>query len=115
MPDWLSPEAQTHWPLIAKQLRDAGILTEIDATALGQFCEVFARWKHASDLMGTRLLVKAPSGFLMQSPLLAVVNRAHEQMMRLLDEFGMTPSSRSRVTATKSGEGDPFAKFVKKN
>jgi hypothetical protein len=31
VPDWLSPEAQEHWPVIARQLADAGVLTVIEA------------------------------------------------------------------------------------
>jgi phage terminase small subunit len=34
-------------------------------------------------------------------------------MTKLLIEFGMTPSSRSRVTKAPSGEQDQYAGFVK--
>jgi P27 family predicted phage terminase small subunit len=115
MPAWLSPEAQEHWPLIAGQLRDAGILTVIDAPALALYCESFARWKNANDqVVKYGAVVKSPNGYPIQSPFLAIANRAHDQMVRLLAEFGMTPSSRSRVTTMKKDEGAPFAKFVKK-
>lgn len=99
-PDWLSDAAKEHWPLIAKQLTDAGILTELDAPALGLYCEAFVRWKHANEQVAKfGPVVKAPSGFPVQSPFLAISNRAWEQMLRMLIEFGMTPSSRSRITA----------------
>ena len=48
-PDWLSPAAAEHWPLIARQLEDAQVLTVMDAPALALYCEAFARWKKAND------------------------------------------------------------------
>ena len=38
--------------------------------------------------------------FPVQSPYLAIANKAIEQMLKILIEFGMTPSSRSRVQMT---------------
>ena len=35
-------------------------------------------------------------------------DRAREHMLKLLMQFGMTPSSATRVTATVKGEGDPL-------
>lgn len=100
MPDWLSPAAQEHWPLVADQLTDAGILSNIDGPALALYCEAFARWRHANDqVVKFGPVVKAPSGFPVQSPFLSISNKSWEQMAKMLVEFGMTPSSRSRVNA----------------
>jgi P27 family predicted phage terminase small subunit len=114
MPGWLSPEARKHWPVIARQLADAGILTEIDAPALALYCEAFVIWKQAYDnVLKFGLVVKAQSGFPVQSPFLSIANQQSERMLRILAEFGMTPSSRSRVTVSKPDGEDAFAKFVR--
>lgn len=105
VPSWLNAEAAEHWPAIAKQLKAAGLLGQIDTHALGLYCEAFARWKHATDQVAKYgPVVKAPSGFPVQSPYLAIANRAHDQLVKLLTEFGMTPSSRSRVHANPDAE-----------
>lgn len=113
MPDWLSPEAAKHWPKVAKQLDDAGVLTQMDAHALALYCEAFARWKHANDQVSKYgPIVKAPNGFPMQSPYLAIANKAWSQMMKTLVEFGMTPSSRTRVAVAKPKVNEsPLDKF----
>src|SRR5262245_25415667 len=101
MPDFLSAAAQEHWPKIARQLESVGVLTRMDAVALALYCETFARWKHANDQVfrfGT--VIKSPNGYPMQSPWLQISNKAHEQMVRLLVEFGMTPSSRTRLKSS---------------
>lgn len=115
MPDWLSPDAAKHWPIVAKQLHDAGLLTAIDVTALGLYCEAFARWKDANArIVKYGTVVKSPNGYPLQSPYLAIANKAHEQMTKLLAEFGMTPSSRSRCSVAKPDNSGPYARFVKK-
>ncbi|KGC42330.1 P27 family phage terminase small subunit [Burkholderia pseudomallei] len=115
MPDWLSPEARKHWPMVAEQLHNAGLLTAIDVTALGLYCEAFARWKQANaQIMRFGTVIKSPSGYPIQSPYLAIANKAHEQMTKLLAEFGMTPSSRSHCTVAKPIDPSPYARFVKK-
>jgi phage terminase small subunit len=45
-------------------------------------------------------VIKAPSGYPIASPYLSIANTAMAQMTRLLVEFGMTPSSRSRVAVS---------------
>lgn len=58
-------------------------------------------------------MVKAPSGFPVQSPFLAIANKALEQMTKLMIEFGMTPSSRTRVHAIGAEkEADPMDAFL---
>ncbi|CAJ3071216.1 P27 family phage terminase small subunit [Burkholderia pseudomallei] len=114
-PDWLSPDAQRHWPVIARQLHDAGLLTGLDVAALGLYCEAFARWKDANDkVVKLGAVVKSAHGYPIPSPYLQVANQAYAQMTRMLAEFGMTPSSRSRVTAKKPDPTAQYAKFVRK-
>jgi phage terminase small subunit len=51
----------------------------------------------------------------MQSPYLAVANKAMEQMRALLAEFGMSPSSRTRVHATPQvDEQDELEQWLRK-
>ena len=41
--------------------------------------------------------MKTPSGYVQQSPWLAIANKQLELMGRYMTELGMTPASRSRV------------------
>ena len=45
-------------------------------------------------------MLKSHNGFPVQSPYLAVANRALEQLRSLLSEFGMSPASRTKVSAS---------------
>lgn len=106
-PKHLTGEARAEWRRAAKQLLDVGVLTTIDRTALAMYCQAWARWLEAEEaLRQYGVMVKSPSGFPMQSPYLAVANKAMEQMQRLLTEFGMTPASRTKVEAWPAQEND---------
>jgi len=66
------------------------------------YCVAWSRWVKAElAILRTGEVVKAPSGFPIQNPWLAISNRAQMQMQSLAAEFGMSASSKSRITASK--------------
>lgn len=114
-PRELAPEAKREWRRIAPQLARLGLLTGIDRTMLALYCDTYGRWIEAQRaLQAYGVVVKSPSGFPMQSPYLAITNKCLEQMRLLLQEFGMSPSSRTRVTAVELGPAEPddLAQFL---
>lgn len=114
-PSHLSPEAKKEWKRMARDLAELGLMSRIDRAALALYCQAWGRWVEAEESLKKHgVMVKSPNGFPMQSPYLAVANKAMEQMRALLTEFGMSPSSRTRVhgTAVISMEPDPFEEYL---
>ena len=100
-PALLTGEAREKWLQTAPELLAAGLLATIDRDALLAYCHAWARWRDAeAHLTKHGLVIAAPSGYPVQSPYLAISDRAVARMQALQTEFGMTPSSRSRVTRT---------------
>jgi P27 family predicted phage terminase small subunit len=100
-PSHLSAEAKREWWRLGRQLKAIGLMTNIDRGALALYCQAWSRWLEAEKALKTYgVMVKSPNGFPMQSPYLAVANKAMEQIRTMLCEFGMSPSSRTRVHAT---------------
>lgn len=116
-PPVLQGEAKREWRRMAKKLHDAGLLSEIDGAALTTYCLTWARLMDAEEKLRTiGAVVKTPNGWLAHSPYLAIATKATEQLVRILVEFGMTPSSRSRISvppkAGGAGGGDAtFERF----
>jgi predicted DNA-binding transcriptional regulator AlpA/phage terminase small subunit len=52
----LSPAAMAHWPIAARQLRDVGVLDEVDACSLATHCEAFTRWCSAGQQVARMLI-----------------------------------------------------------
>jgi P27 family predicted phage terminase small subunit len=98
-PDFLDDEARAEWFRMAKVLEDMGLLTRADRAALAAYCVAYSRWV-AAEAQVRRLgtIVKSPlKNFPMKSPYLTVADQALETMRKFMVEFGLTPSSRSRI------------------
>src|SRR3972149_9191524 len=96
-PPHLQGEARKEWRPIGRKLLACGLLTEIDGAALALYSQAWARWIEAEgNLVRYGTGIKAPSGYPIASPYLSIANKAMDQMARVLVEFGMSPSSRSR-------------------
>jgi P27 family predicted phage terminase small subunit len=101
-PSFLSGRAKYQWQLLGNQLLEAGLMTAIDETALAALCMSKATWMQATEEVRKRGAVyDSDSGGLKKNPWVTVAAEAHKEMVRLLSEFGMTPSSRSRVSSGK--------------
>ena len=107
-PRHLNDAAKAEWKRIGRTLHKLGLLTEIDGPQLALYCQAWGRWVEAEDeLKKHSTIVKARTGWPIQSPYLAVANKAMEQMQRALSEFGMSPASRAGVQAAgTSGDED---------
>lgn len=110
-PSHLTIEAKEEWERITPLLLRYRLVTEIDTAALALYCQAYGRWKEAerkiADMRekgGDGLLVKAPSGYPIQNPYLAIANRAMEDCHKYLQQFGLSPSARTRVVVNLQGE-----------
>jgi P27 family predicted phage terminase small subunit len=115
-PAWLDAEAKKEWKRVAKQLEELGTLTEVDMAAFAGYCEAYARWKEAEEFItkhGT--IVKTPSGYWQQVPQVSIAQTYLKIMVKFCEQFGLTPSSRSRIVAEKgtSDFDDPMEGMLK--
>lgn len=110
-PPHLSPAAKEEWDRIMPILLRLRLVTEIDTAALALYCQAYGRWQEAEAKItamkaagGDGLMVKAPSGYPIQNPYLAIANRAMEDCYKYLQQFGLSPSARTRVTVNIQGD-----------
>lgn len=97
-PAHLSDEEKSKWKLLVKELYPLGLVTTIDQDSLAFYCVLYVRWIKAEKMVRDKgEIIKTVSGNIIQNPYLSIANRALEQLNKLSAEFGMTPSSRSRV------------------
>jgi len=99
-PEHLSDEGKAEWHRLVDTLVGMGVITVVDRAVLAAYCQAYGRWVEAEQkLKETPLLFKTPSGYVQQSPWLGIANRQMELMGRYMAEIGLTPASRSRITA----------------
>lgn len=119
-PKHLDNDAKKEWERICLELYGQGLLTDVDRAVLAGYCQAYARWVQAEraiqrmserDMLTGGLMIKTTNGNAIQNPLVGTANKALELMMKAATEFGMTPSSRSRITANPNEqEENPFKK-----
>lgn len=103
-PDWLSEDAANRWQDLIACIAPMRVLTEADALTLAHFAEYLARWHKATAALakyGDVLPVKDGNGTVIgfkRSPWVGLQLDYGLMIRRYAQEFGMTPSARSRLT-----------------
>ena len=134
-PAWLHKDAKKEWKRIAPQLERLGLLSELDMAALAGYCQSYARYKEAEELIakhGTTYEIheRNRDGSLkcnkqgepilrsMQArPEVSIANKSLLQIRSFCAEFGLTPSARARmsVPGTEDNEDGMAALFSEVN
>lgn len=115
-PAWLDAAARLEWERITKLLAAAGTLSLADAPALELYVQNYARWVEAQHKLQKFGIVLIKEGkYPVRSPYCIIADSAFRQMMAFLAEFGLTPSSRSRISLPADHQPkDALAAFVAK-
>jgi len=122
-PPHLTDDAKVEWGRVVETLYLAGLMTAVDRAALAAYCQAYGRWAQAERALAEMaakdpttggLLIKTSNGNAIQNPLVGIANKAQADLVRYAAEFGMTPSSRSRVQATPPEKENPFSKNGRK-
>jgi P27 family predicted phage terminase small subunit len=97
-PAHLNRRAKAEWRRVIVELHKSGVLTTMDRAALAAYASAYARWSEAEEKVNASgMVLKTAMGNLVQNPYLSIANRAMLDMTRIAAEFGMTPTSRTRV------------------
>ena len=118
-PDWLNNEGRKEWDRITKELFDLGLLQRVDRAGLTMYCRYWQRYVTAEKHLNTAhgYFDTTPNNFRVQSTYLNISNKAAEMCMKLMNDFGMNPTSRQRLTIRKHGgeQGDFFDDWIKQD
>ena len=98
-PKWLSPAARKHWLRLAPELELAGLLTVVDGPALAGLCSALALAQQAE--------TKPAIG-----PWHTVRFKSWQQIRQFAIEFGLTPSSRSRLSLTAPIDEEDLERMI---
>ena len=112
-PEHLGEEARKEWERVMELLFRTGIITELDRSTLCGYCDAWATYVNASQQVQQygAVLVSKKTKSPFASPYLNVMAMALKQMNTFAIEMGMTPSSRSKVTAAEVKPDDSQGKL----
>ena len=113
----LSGDALAKWVETVPVLRDMGLWSRADRASWVRYCvlyQTFVRNKRMVDEHGDVMHLTTQSGapYLQVSPYSTQMFAAAKEMLRIEQQFGLTPASRSQVKLAPKVEDDPFESFV---
>jgi P27 family predicted phage terminase small subunit len=107
-PDFLVGYACDEWHRVSGGLHALGLLSVLDVGPLSAYCEAYARWRTAEEVLTKMaasdptthgLLVKRQDGNAARNPLVKIAADAASSMVRYAAEFGFSPAARARIAA----------------
>lgn len=108
-PDWLNDYGKDEWYIVVEHLMKLKILAVIDLGLLAMYCQQVGTYQKAQRILNTQgYTVESPNGYEMPSPWVAIGNKALDQAAKLGIQFGLTPSSRTRIPQPKEKAENPF-------
>lgn len=131
-PGYLSPQALIHWDRCVAACRKVRTLTEADGDALAMLCVSFEEWRAADIIVrdegeicrcikSVKSSTKADGDTAMvttetvyQHPAVGIRSSAWKKIVKMLREFGLTPSARAGMKmAAHEKEENPIAEALK--
>jgi len=111
----MSREAAVEWQRVMRHYAASGVITQVDRAGLAAYCELYARIREAERCIHeTGLVITDPkTQRQVPNPYVRIADRAYAEMRAYAVEFGMTPSSRSRVSAPAEIQEDEFSKYLR--
>ena len=110
-PAWLDSDAKAAWKALIPMLKRLGVLATADAFAIARYCDMLVEYK--------RLAVHvAECGSVSADRISAEAKHKGEladKLLRLEQNFGLTPSARSRIQVSKkdSPKEQDISRFFK--
>ncbi|MTI32807.1 phage terminase small subunit P27 family [Xanthovirga aplysinae] len=116
-PEWLDKKGKLAFRQLAKELGNMQVLTTADRKALELLCDAYSEYREArkavKELGSTYESINQSGGVMYRArPEVAIASDAWKRVRSMMSEFGLTPSSRSKVAATGEKEKDPLEAFL---
>jgi P27 family predicted phage terminase small subunit len=124
MPEWLNAEAAAEWGRIVPELEAMGLLTLVDRATLATYCAAWSELHDATRTLDTEGRIIEVEVFARDSgekvgtrktihPAVRLQREAFRLVKQFLGEFGLSPSSRTRLTVPKKqDEADPLQALI---
>lgn len=119
-PEWCTGEAARLFNDYAAKLTPLGLLTNIDCDALGMYAVTMMAFRRHLDICqrggdinvilddNGKVKLTQPSGSN------TIVKQSIDRMIRLAQQFGMTPSARTSLATPDGKAADPLAAWLSK-
>ncbi len=120
IPKHLRREARKEWKRITPHLYELGLISQIDRAALEMYCQVYGHMVELNIAQGKRIdaliargvdyyeaveatsIMSTASGYKQESALVSTIKNLRKECLNYLQQFGLSPSARARVTPSNN-------------
>lgn len=105
-PSHLPVLAKHEWRRVVKELAELKVLSIAERSSLEQYCRAYAEWREAGKSLDENGRYYVEDGTMKENPAGKAMRAWATICHKLLCEFGMTPSSRTRLIISDATETD---------
>jgi P27 family predicted phage terminase small subunit len=114
-PAWMTDSQKEGWRY-AIDHAPKGLLKKLDRSVLAVWVVAEDLHRQASEFIGKKglagLLARTSNDTLIQGPMVGILNKQAQVMLKAAEQLGFTPASRSRISVPElSGQSNPFNKI----
>jgi len=113
-PRFLNTYGKAEWRRVIKILIKAGLYSELDRTSLSIYCSEFGTWRDALTVVGRTggAVLTTDKGYHYVNPWQTIAERARAASLNALQQFGGSPSSRSKVSPDRAEKEKSLAELL---
>lgn len=105
-PSWLPKEARAVWRRTVSQLSEMGVASETDTDLLATYCMAVVTFQRATEEVEREgILIEGRRDGKVKNPAVQIQRDAARAIAQIGAEFGLSPSSRSRLQRTEDEAG----------
>jgi P27 family predicted phage terminase small subunit len=117
-PEYIVGKAREKWEEVLPKLVAMRVMTPADLETLGRYCAVWEQWAKCLDQMRRGLdvlVIRDKDGkvkYMQSAPAATMFVKLGQSLLRMEQEFGLTPSARASMEVTNiTQESDKAARF----
>ena len=117
-PDWVTGVARSKWDEVVPKLIGMGVMTNADVDTIARYCTMHEQFvKYLEQVRrGLDVLVirdeKGKVKYMQSTPAATMMTKLAASMLRIEQEFGLTPSARSGLSGSQPQQESVLAKFL---
>jgi P27 family predicted phage terminase small subunit len=106
-PEWVTGVAREKWDNVVPKLKAMGVMTNADVDTIARYCtmhEQFVKYLDQCRRGLDVLVIRDDAGkvkYMQSTPAATMLSKLAASMLRIEQEFGLTPSARSGLSATQ--------------
>jgi P27 family predicted phage terminase small subunit len=118
-PEWVTGVARSKWDEVVPKLIGMGVMTNADIDTIARYCTMHEQYvKYLEQVRrGLDVLVirdeKGKVKYMQSTPAATMLMKLAASMLRIEQEFGLTPSARSGIGATQEKPKDDLEDLIR--